>query len=191
VPASRKGSHWHLLPWGLLLGGTMLLAPWLIWAPLVGGLCLGLLLLQTGMLKRWLQSREPDEDAAVNLPGRGPDGETVHSPLADEAVIQAVQRVGGRRLRWAHSGWMLTAVLVLVGVQAAMLLTTVQIKNREPAAFAGAIRAAHPGRDARQSTAPDAQQVLQPLPVGGVAPAGRRPAEEATGPAEPRRGGTP
>lgn len=189
-PKLRKGSHWHLLPWVLLLGGAMIMTPWLIWAPLVGGLCMGLLLLQTGMLRHWLQARTLQEEAAAGASDLLASGFAQTRGLVDEAGIEAVQAVGPRRLRFAHGGWMLTAALVLVGVQAAMLITTLQIKSQEPAAMAGAIRAAQPGRDTRQGTPPGPQETRVPLRDGStVVTAAPRPEEE--GPTGPRPGGTP
>ena len=192
APPIRKGSHWHLLPWVLLLGGAMLMTPWLIWAPLVGGLCMGLLLLQTGMLRHWLQMRTPPEEAATGTAGRMASGFDQPGGLVDEAGIQAVQAVGPRRLRFAHGGWMLTAALVLVGVQAAMLITTLQLKSREPSAVAGAIRAAQQGRDTRQGTPPGPLQAREPLREGPAAlTATPRPEQGSTGTTGPRPGGTP
>ena len=189
-PKPRKGSHWHLLPWVLLLGGFMIMTPWLIWAPLVGGLCMGLLLLQTGMLRHWLQARTLQEEAAAGASDLLSNGFAQTRGLGDEAGIEAVQAVGPRRLRFAHGGWMLTAALVLVGVQAAMLITTLQLKSQEPAAMVGAIRAAQPGRDARQGTPPGPQETRALLRDGSAAvTAAPRPEEEGT--TGPRPGGTP
>jgi len=195
APALRKGSHWHLLPWGLLLGGAMIMTPWLIWAPLVGGLCMGLLLLQTGMLRHWLQARTLLQEAAAGTSDRRASGFAQTRGMVEVAGIEAVQAVGPRRLRFAHGGWMLTAALALVGVQAATLFATVQIKNREPAILAEAIRAAHPGREAPPGTPPgtppDARQLLQPLQGRGAAPAAGRPDGETAEPAGPQRGAAP
>ena len=191
-PKPRTGSHWHLLPWVLLLGGAMIMTPWLIWAPLVGGLCMGLLLLQTGMLRHWLQTRNPQEEVATGALGRRANGFAQPRGLIDETGIEAVQAVGPRRLRFAHGGWMLTAALVLVGVQAAMLITTLQLKSREPSAVAGAIRAAQQGRDTRQGTPPGPLQAREPLREGSAAlTATPRPEQGSTGTTGPRPGGTP
>jgi len=191
-PPHRRGGHWHLLPWVLLLGGAMLMTPWLIWAPLVGGLCMGLLLLQTGMLRHWLRSRTLQEEAVTGESGRRVSGFAHTSSQVDEADIEAVQAVGLRRLRFAHGGWMLTAALVLVGVQAAMLITTLQLKSREPAALAGAIRAAQQGRDTRQGTPPGPIQAREPLREGSAAlTATPRPEQGPKGATGPRPGSTP
>ena len=182
-----KGSHWHLLPWMVLLGGAMVLAPWLIWAPLVGGICLGLLLLQTGMLRHWLSARTPDATSA--------DGQTAFDAQAGggsmEDVVEAVQGVGPRRLRFAHSGWMLAAALMLVAVQAAMLITTLELKSQEPTAIAREIRAAQSGRDGRQGVPASLQQDEPPLQLRSAETASPPPADEPAGPAETRRSGAP
>lgn len=149
--AARHG-HWHLLPWVVMVGGIVLLTPWLIWAPVVGGLCLGLLLLQGGLVKYWISTRQ--DGVAAPVTGSRPDSrpfahESGNPPPARESgPVGAIPEIESRRLKFANPGWLLTAVLVLLGVQAAMLLTTVQIKNGEPSAVAGALRAVQAGRAA-------------------------------------------
>lgn len=87
---------------------------------------------------------------------------------------------------------MLTAALVLVGVQAAILITTLQIKSGEPAALAAAIRAAQPGRDVRQDTPPGPKEAREPMRDGSaVVSAAPRPEAEPAGAAAARQGGTP
>lgn len=171
VRQSARQGHWHLLPWMVLVGGIVVLTPWLIWAPVVGGLCLGLLLLQGGLVKYWISTRQD----GVAAPGRAslPDSrpfvrESDTPPVSRESgPIGAIQEIESRRLKFANPGWLLTAVLVLLGVQAAMLLTTVQIKNGEPSTVAGALRAVQAGRAA----------AARP---GGEAPAPRRAAAKQT-----------
>lgn len=107
--------------------GLMALAPWLIWAPLVGGLALGILLLQTGLLRRWLAVRRQAEGLADPAPGVGAG--QVPPTLQSVQAVEAVKGVKVPALRFAHAGWLLTAVLVLVGVQAAMLITTIQVQR--------------------------------------------------------------
>ena len=110
-----------LLPWVVLVLGAMALAPWVIWAPLVGGLCLGALVLQSTLVARWLQGRDAaaTDPSAGTFEGRPPDA---------------------KRAPAAPSGWFIVGILVLLVVQAAMLITTVDLKNKEPSAVAAAMR---------------------------------------------------
>lgn len=142
----------------LALMGLMALAPWLIWAPVVGGLALGILLLQTGLLRRWVaiqRERAASGEVSAQAPQPGQDtqaageaaGEAAGRALLAHArghrvpeaplgqavravqVVQKVQAVRVPMVRMTHGGWLLTAALVLVGVQAAMLIATVQVQR--------------------------------------------------------------
>lgn len=143
-PRPRSGMGVGLMA---LLGlmGLMALAPWLIWAPLVGGLALGILLLQTGLLRRWLviqharaaladaevqaaqEARTAPEPVGEALPDEARTPRVLEAPLGPQ--VRAVQAVKAPVVRMAHGGWLLTATLVLVGLQAAMLIATVQVQR--------------------------------------------------------------
>jgi len=97
---------------GVLLGGIVL-APWVVWAPVLGGLSFGLLIIQAGLLKRWLMPSSSTEEAE-----------------ADRTSYDAITLTAPQRSRHG-SGWLLVAILVLFGVQAIMLLTTLNMKSRE------------------------------------------------------------
>lgn len=107
-----RGHRLYLL--AFLLGGVVL-APWVVWAPVLGGISFGLLLIQTGLLQRWLMPAAP---VARSIGSIVPDNQG--------AQIESRRSTRG-------SGWLLVAVLILFGVQTLMLLTTLNIKSREPA----------------------------------------------------------
>jgi hypothetical protein len=150
--ASRLG-RWStvtlIAPLGLLILGLALLSPWLIWAPLMGGLCVGILLIQTGLIGRWLSARRArvqhqDESPPADASADARDDD--RSMGAPTTPVQPVRRIGRPGLRVVNDGWLLTAALVLVGVQAAILIATFQVRRPEAAPAA---KAAPPGPGAR------------------------------------------
>ena len=119
------------LPGLVLLGGLAMSAPVLVWAPLVGGLCVGIAVLQAGVVKKLLERRAALKEEAL-------------SRHAEVDLAQTVSAPARSRMRQAQSGVLLTAFLVLFGLLAAVVLTTLDIKNREPAAAAEALRQKRP-----------------------------------------------
>lgn len=120
--------------WGVLLGGIVL-APWVVWAPVLGGLSFGLLIIQAGLLTRWLMASSPTVEAE-----------------ADWASQDSIALTAPHRL--CHgSGWLLVAILVLFGVQAIMLLTTFNMKGRESMAAAQTLQSIHRERAAMSKRA--------------------------------------
>ena len=150
------------------LMGVMALAPWLIWAPLVGGLALGILLLQSGLLRRWLhaqrtqaalaEARAEAEAACQEPAGEASPGHahTAPGPHANRGLaVVAVQAVKAPVRRMGHEGWLLAAVLVLVGVQAAMLIATVQVQRASAVKPPLGDPLARPGQGAGEPSAED------------------------------------
>ena len=146
----------RLLPWALLLGGVVL-APWLIWAPLLGGLSFGLLLIQTGLLQRWLDARPYADTSEVA-----------------EAFVPALIIAGEPRDGEHRRGWLLLAVLILFVVQCLMLITTLKIKAEDPTIAIRAAGGESRGREelrqqlgTRQSEAKPIDAVLPPVDLPG------------------------
>jgi hypothetical protein len=165
----------------------MFIAPWLVWAPLVGGLCLGLLLVQTGLLRRWLAvQRAHAESSIVSEAGAHPGqplGDTVDLQVnVGAACANAITPVQGRspaRLRMAHGGWLLTAALVLLGVQAAMVIATIQIRRADVVLQAVQSRANTDGRAATGEAPATLVLGLPELqPSLGQGPSGVRPVHD-------------
>lgn len=131
----RWGPVGWSLPVGSLLAGLILLSPWLIWAPWMAGICLGILLVQCGLLQRWLLSRSdlrvgrepsagpPDSDVVEPRSHEDRSSRPEHRADLDDPTMPEAFRPKPRR---AHSGWPLIAALVLMGIQAALLLATVR-----------------------------------------------------------------
>jgi hypothetical protein len=162
-PSPRVWRAWPLLLWTL---GLMFIAPWLVWAPLVGGLCLGILLVQTGLLRRWLAVQRAHAESAIAAESGGqPLGDAVHLQTsvaaASASALTPVQGRGPARLRIAHGGWLLTAALVLLGVQAAMVIATIQIRRADVMLQAVQTRA---GADARTALGAAPATVVLGLP---------------------------
>lgn len=191
APARAFGVPWRVLPWALLPTALMALGPWRVWAPLVAGLSLGILLLGTGALGQWLARLRLDDAPAPEasrsnaaLPAlETAAGEPCAVALQTDpvAAVNGVQPAGPPRLRVVHPGWLLTAALALVGVQAAMLIATVQTHRQataprasqpETAAEAAGARAAAGAEQALKNAAADQPVGPQPAsPRAGQAPA--------------------
>ena len=150
---TRRGRLWRYGPALLWAIGLVVIAPWLVWAPLVGGLCLGILLIQTGLLRRWLALQkarvEPHEVQAMPVAAedaaRAEAGVGVVWVRVGADTLKPIRSVEGLKvpaLRWAHGGWLLMAGLALLGVQAAMVIATVQIGRTGAALPVGAARPA-------------------------------------------------
>lgn len=90
-------------------------APLLVWAPLLGGLCLGLAGLQFALVRRWLQQSQslPKQDAAV-LDFAAPTPHPQGMP----------------------TGVLLAGFLGVFGLLAVIVLYTAAIRNRDAAAMA-------------------------------------------------------
>lgn len=166
-PRGRPGRRWLELSLMLLLLGLVVVAPWLAWAPLAGGLCLGILLLHTGYLDRWMSSlrnaRTDAEEASADsgeASGQAERGIGRASDGAGAVPVAPVQGLETSGLRFTHSGWLLAAALVLVGVQAAIVIATVQIRRSDPSLQAGAARGAPASRAAEADAA-----LRQPWPL--------------------------
>ena len=126
APVSTNSAHWLVglsgLPWLVFLAGVIMVVPVLIWAPLIGGLCVGALILQSGLMRQWVR-RQTD----VRFEFDSSD-EAVHRQRAGSLKrIEPIPTREGIR----HSGWLLAGVLFLLAVQAAMLIVVLQLKARE------------------------------------------------------------
>lgn len=104
-------------------------APLLVWAPLLGGLCLGLAALQLALVRRWRQQW-------LTMPAQG-------TVAFDSAVLNS-------RPRAVPTGVLLAGFLSIFGLLAAIVLYTAAIRNRDTAAMAQ-IHASQP------PTSPEAQ----------------------------------
>jgi hypothetical protein len=126
--AAEKSARWLAglsgLPWIVFLAGVIMVVPVLIWAPLIGGLCLGALLLQSGLMRQWVRR----QNEAVRRAATADLG----SSTAAHHALTAVEALP-TRVRIQHSGWLLAGVLFLLAVQAAMLLVVLQLKAQESA----------------------------------------------------------
>jgi hypothetical protein len=109
---SRFSWGYRPVMWGGLLCGIVF-APWVVWAPVLGGLSFGLLIIQAGLLKRWLMPSSSAIEVEVDW--------------ASQDAIALNAPHGSRH----GSGWLLVALLVLFGVQAIMLLTALNMNSRE------------------------------------------------------------
>lgn len=112
------------LPWLVFLAGIIMVVPVLIWAPLIGGLCFGTLVLQSGLMRQWVRRQREgllNSDASVQAEN-----------FQSLASLKAVE-VLPTRVRIHHSGWLLAGVLFLLAVQAAMLIVVLQLKAQESA----------------------------------------------------------
>lgn len=136
------------LPWLAVAIGLAMALPVLIWAPLVGGLCLGLVGIQAGMVRRWARRHAAS-------PARTAQDDSVHAVVVSSPA------------RPQTSGWLLAAFLALSVLLAAVLLATLHIKSREPAAAANAL---HLKRQVDQNQARD--------PLGLVSGSSEAPAGE-------------
>ncbi len=90
-------------------------APLLVWAPLLGGLCLGLAGLQFALVRRWLLQRQALQDQG--------------------AVAFASDKPVGLA-RGTPTGVLLAGFLSVFGLMAAIVLYTTAIRNRDTAAMA-------------------------------------------------------
>lgn len=184
-PSRVPGFPWRTLPWALLPMVLVLLGPWPVWAPLAAGLGLGILLLRSGSLAPWLDRRARANAHAQDhahgddsgFDGTQPAAGTLRTepgrigPLglgnADSAV-DAVRPVRPPRLPIAHPGWLLTAALVLVGVQAAMLFATVHVSRQATTPRTGKperIRDAEDPRTGSRAAEAAEDAILAPLPM--------------------------
>lgn len=122
---AKSGStrQYRLLPFALLLGGVVL-APWLIWAPILGGISFGIFVVQTGLVQRWLMPAPLTARSIGSIP----------ASENQDSKIESRRSTSG-------SGWLLMAVLMLFGIQVLMLLATLNIKNREALWFPMASKA--------------------------------------------------
>lgn len=150
------------LPWIVLAVGLGISVPVLIWAPLLGGVCMGVVLLQVGVIRQWARVR------ARRL--MGPDGDPEGPP--------AVQSTGAGRLAkpGTSEGWLLAGFLSLAALLSGILLFTLDLQNRQ------AIGAAEALRVQRQSQVPSPQP--SPLPSQAQLPPPAVPAEQLP-PAKP------
>jgi hypothetical protein len=150
------------LPWIVLAVGLGISVPVLIWAPLLGGVCMGVVLLQMGVIRQWAHVR------ARRL--MGPDGDPEGPPT--------VQLTGAGRLAkpGTSEGWLLAGFLGLAALLSGILLFTLDLQNRQ------AIGAAEALRVQRQSQEPPPQP--SPLPSQAQLPPPAVPAEQLP-PAKP------
>lgn len=101
------------LPWIALAVSLAMSAPVLVWAPLLGGLCLGLSGLQFGLVRRWVHQIQTLPDQKFKLTdGEGP---TMAS-------------------RGTSPGFLLAGFLSLFGLLAGVVLYTAAIRNRDAVA---------------------------------------------------------
>ena len=113
-------------------------APVLVWTPLAGGLCVGIALLQAGLVRRWLGRYESATSPADSV--RAQPGEAQFLPEPDTAA--PVPKI--------RTGLLLASFLALFGLLAAIVLATLDLKNREPAAAAEAVRRQHQPESPRE-----------------------------------------
>lgn len=111
------------LPWLVGIGGLAMSVPVLIWAPLLGGLCLGLVGLQVGLARGWIRRR---------LAGQ--------TRLVEQAWQDAASKPGVRAPRSMPQGVLLAAFLAVFALLGAVVLYTAALKSREPAAAAEILR---------------------------------------------------
>jgi uncharacterized protein HemX len=110
------------LPWVALATALALSAPILVWAPLLGGLCLGLAGLQFGLTRRWLQQGQA---------------------LASGHQRAAIAPRPAAAQRRTPAGVLLLSWLVLLGLLAGIVLfSRVQQQDQPPPSTARAPRAA-------------------------------------------------
>lgn len=97
-------------------------APLLVWAPLLGGLCLGLAGLQLALVRRWRQQWQT---------------------LPAESAVALPSAVPTTRPRGMPAGVLLAGFLSIFGLLAAIVLYTAAIRSRDTASVAQ-IQATHP-----------------------------------------------
>jgi hypothetical protein len=115
------------LPWLALAVGLGISVPVLIWAPLLGGVCLGLVLLQVSVIRRWARVR------ARRLMGQdGSAHETGTDPGGGDSTRLAKPR--------QSEGWLLAGFLGLAALLAGILLFTLNLQNRKATGLAEAMR---------------------------------------------------
>jgi hypothetical protein len=129
--AARRWGRLALgLPWLVGVGGLAMSVPVLVWAPLLGGLCLGLVGLQVALARGWIHRRQALQSEQALPPA-------AHSPAAAAA-------------RNTPPGLLLAAFLAVFGLLASLVLYTAALKSREPASVAEIIRAQHQAARAEQ-----------------------------------------
>lgn len=171
----------RLFPWAALVGGAVL-APWVVWAPILGGLSFGVLMVQTGLLQRWLAQR----------PGRDGSDEphaVLHSNVSYSNVSHSNNGAAEPTRASPGRGWLLVAMLLLVGIQAAMLITTVHLKHRQSADMASIFEASQRNRSELRARLQERQkpaaaidddrgeQQMVTLPIAGDRPPPQHPDE--------------
>lgn len=112
------------LPWLVGLLGLVVSAPVLVWAPLLGGLCLGLVGFQVVLTRGWIQRRQVLQ-VEVDLP-RVP-----HARLADAS-------------RKTSAGVLLAALLMVFGSLVVIVIYTAALHKRESVSAGEILRAQHP-----------------------------------------------
>lgn len=113
----RSALRW-MIPWALVFAGIAL-APWIVWAPMVGGLSAAVLWLQAGQLQRWSRTAAP---GAVHA----------EAPFAAPEYRAALQQ----EHKGPDTAWLLLAILILLTALAVMLITTLKVQGEGPAATA-------------------------------------------------------
>jgi len=113
----RSSLRW-MIPWALVFAGIAV-APWIVWAPMVGGLSAALLWLQAGQLQRWSRTAVP---GAVHA----------EAPFAAREYRAALQQ----EQKGPDTAWLLLAILILLTALAVMLITTFKVQGEGPAATA-------------------------------------------------------
>lgn len=149
------------LPWLVVVAGLAMTLPVLLWAPMVGGLCVGALVLQVQIVRRWARQRWSEEQRA---PYASSD-DLNHAAVAPGGQARMQKRI--------PAGLLLSAFLALTALLAAVLLTTLHIKSREPAVAADLMR-----QQRQQDTAPGSASNLLPRAAGDRA-VDQSPTDEA------------
>lgn len=120
----RWGSLALALPWLVGVLGLAMSVPVLIWAPLLGGLCLGLVGLQVGLARGWVQRRQA-------LP-------------VEEDGLRAQHPGSARAERNTPTGILLAAMLAVFGVLAVLVLYTAALHKRETVSASDILRVQDP-----------------------------------------------
>jgi hypothetical protein len=119
--------------------------PVLIWAPLLGGLCLGLVGLQIGLMRGWVHQRRDLDSAQALL-----QGEQAHSTVSE---------------RKTPPGLLLAGFLAVFSMLAGLVIYTAALKSREPASVAEIIRAQHQAARAEKGRSEKDQSVQEPTKI--------------------------
>lgn len=153
-PTPDAVQHWGRvglgLPWLVVVAGIAMTLPVLLWAPMVGGLCVGALVLQVQIVRRWARQRLSE----VQSPPSASSVDLNRAAVSLDGPSRVHQRM--------PAGLLLLAFLGLTALLAAVLLTTLHIKSREPAVAADLMR-----QQRQQETTPGSTSNLLPrAPVG-------------------------